>query len=36
MMNEFWKSGSFPQGDIASGPPPNLSVPTMKLAAKNG
>jgi hypothetical protein len=31
-----WKSGSFTQGDIASGPLPNLSVPTIKLAATNG
>jgi hypothetical protein len=32
----YWESYNFPQGDIASGPPPNLTVPTMKLAAKNG
>jgi hypothetical protein len=36
MMNEYWESGSFPQGGIASCPPPNLTVPTMNLAAKNG
>jgi hypothetical protein len=36
MMNEYWESGSFPQGDIASGPPPYLTVLTIKLAAKNG
>jgi hypothetical protein len=36
MMNEYWESGSFPQGDIASSPPPNLTVSTMKLAAKSG
>jgi hypothetical protein len=36
MMNEAWESGSFLQGDIASGPPSNLTVPITKLAAKNG
>jgi hypothetical protein len=36
MMNEYWESCSVPQGDIASGPLPNLTVPTTKLAAKNG
>jgi hypothetical protein len=36
MMNEYSESGSFPQGDMASGPPPNQTVPTIKLAAKNG
>jgi hypothetical protein len=36
MMNEYWESGSNPQGDIASGPPPNLAAPPMVLAAKNG
>jgi hypothetical protein len=35
VMNEYWKSGSFSQGDIESGLPPNLA-PTMKLAAKKG
>jgi hypothetical protein len=35
-MNEYWESGSFLQGDIASGPPPNLAVPTINLAANNG
>jgi hypothetical protein len=36
MMNEYWESGSFPQGDIAIGPPLNLAAPTTKLAVKNG
>jgi hypothetical protein len=35
MMNLYWESGSFPQGDIASGPQPKLAALTMKLAAKN-
>jgi hypothetical protein len=26
MMDEYCESGSFPQGDIASGPPPNLTA----------
>jgi hypothetical protein len=34
MMDEYWESGSFPQGDIASGPPSNLALLTIKLAAK--
>ena len=37
VLNLYWKSGSFPKGDIPEGPPPpDLSEPTMKLAMKNG
>ena len=35
VMNAYWESGSFPQDNIASGPPPDLAAPTMKLAVKN-
>jgi hypothetical protein len=30
IMNEYWVSGSFPKGDIASGALPNLAMPTTK------
>jgi hypothetical protein len=35
MMNAYWEFDSFPQGDITIGLPPNLTAPTMKLAAKD-
>ena len=36
VVNGFWKSGSFPQGDIPLGPPPDISTPTMALAVEHG
>jgi hypothetical protein len=35
VMNEYWESSSASQGDIASGSPPYLAAPAMKLVAKN-
>lgn len=35
VINAYWESGSFPTDGIPSGPPPDLSEPTMAMAVKN-
>jgi hypothetical protein len=36
VVNGYWKTGSFPSGEIPSGPQPELAEATMELAIQKG